>query len=182
MSTARLRKAAVLLASVDAASASGLLNELTTNERHALADELDERPATLEEQQDIAREITAALAGLERGRMTAAGGGSRLSQNRVHAHASLQPRFAFLAGVEVGALARVLRLEHPQVIAVIASHLSPSAAAHVLRELSPETAASTVRRLADLQAIDPLIEEELARALRRKLAGASRASAVSADY
>jgi len=126
--------------------------------------------------------MTASLSGLERGRMIAAGGSSKPSQGRVKTRAPLQPRFAFLAGVEVAALARVLRLEHPQVIAVVASHLGPSAAAQVLRELSPEAAASTVRRLADLRAIDPLIEEELARALRRKLAGASRASASSADY
>lgn len=182
MSMARLRKAAVLLASVDAASASGLLNELTANERSALADELDERPATLEEQQDIAREITAALAGRERGPLPAARSGLKPSQGRVKSRVPPEPRFAFLAGVEVAALARVLRLEHPQVVAVVASHLGPSAVAQVLRELSPEAAASTVRRLADLRASDPLIEEELARALRRKLAGASRASANSADY
>jgi flagellar motor switch protein FliG len=182
MSMARLRKAAVLLASVDAASASGLLNELTANERHALADELDERPPTFEEQQDIAREMTASLVGLERGRLSAAGAGSKPSQDRVNTRVPLEPRFAFLAGIEVATLARVLRLEHPQAIAVIASHLDSSAAAQVLRELSPEAAASTVRRLADLRAIDPPIEEELARALKRKLAGASRASAVSTEY
>jgi flagellar motor switch protein FliG len=182
MSIAELRKAAVLLASVDAGSASGLLNELTATQRTALADELDARPATLEEQQEIAREITASLGTFERGRPPVAQGSLQLPQIRVNTRAPLERRFAFLAGIDPAALARVLRLEHPQVIAVVASHLGPSAVAHVLRELSAESAASMVRRLADLRPIDPAVEDELARSLKRKLAAASRASAVSTAY
>jgi flagellar motor switch protein FliG len=182
MNIAEVRKAAVLLASVDAGSASGLLNELTADERTALADELDERPATLEEQEAIVREITATLGALERGRSPAARDSLKLPPTRVNTRAPFERCFAFLAGVEVAALARVLRLEHPQVIAVVTSHLGPSALAQILRQLPRETAVSTVRRLADLLPIDPAIADELARSLKRKLAGASRASTVSADY
>jgi flagellar motor switch protein FliG len=182
MRIVELRKAAVLMASVDARCASGLLDELTVDERKALADELDERPVTSGEQQDVAREMAATIAVIEGARPLAARSSFTARQPRVNPGAPLQPCFAFLASVRIAALARVLRLEHPQVVAVVASHLSPSAAAQVLRELPPETAASIVRRLADLLPVDPAIQDELARSLKRKLAGATRESSVSADY
>ena len=73
--------------------------------------------------------------------------------------------FSFLQHADSEELARILSAEQPQTIAVVLSHLKPETAANVLTQLTPEYQAAVARRLIDLEATDPEIILEVERAL-----------------
>lgn len=77
--------------------------------------------------------------------------------------------FRFLHEAEVEKLARVLLGERPQTIALVLSHLPPGQAGGVLGRLLPVLQVDVIRRLVDLEETDPEILREVERALESRL-------------
>ena len=73
--------------------------------------------------------------------------------------------FRFLHQAEADTLVDSLKQERPQTIALVVSHLSPSQAAEVVDRLSPALQAQVLRRLAELDETDPAILREVERYL-----------------
>jgi flagellar motor switch protein FliG len=170
-----LRKAAVLIRSLDADSAAGLLAQLSPAEAASVRDAIRALgPIDPDEQSDI-------LAEFRRIRPLATDVGRRgvelsLSQPvddaglpadaRRHASGGNQKRFDFLENAPTAVLVSHLSREHAQTIAVVLSHLAPAHAAEVLAALPKKLQANAVERLAVLGETDSqsvaVLESELA--------------------
>lgn len=79
------------------------------------------------------------------------------------------PPFRFLHEAPGERLTPFLAGEHPQTVAVVLSHLPPDQAAGVLSALPPATQAVVLRRLADLDEADPDIVRDVERGLAARL-------------
>lgn len=196
-----LRKAAVLIASLEERAAEAILESMSPDEaakvRSALMT-LDEIPA--DEQRRVMAEFfrqqgSPALAAGSAGDVElelsadAEAGAARPEPPvlKVYAppHGEDRPAdahpLAFLARVPVGALVGVLRSEHPQTAAVVIAQLSPEQAAMVLEGLPASQATDALERMAWLGDIAPEVVADLARELREQLAPHLRESATDAS-
>lgn len=90
------------------------------------------------------------------------------SEEPQEAHPSERP-FCFLREAELDKLVKILSAERSQVTALVLSHLPPQSAAKVLARLAPALQADVIRRLVDLEETDPAILHEVERALQRRL-------------
>jgi flagellar motor switch protein FliG len=81
-----------------------------------------------------------------------------------------KPPFRFLHETEFSTLEPYLRREHPQTIALVASHLPPHRASELLTRLPQTLQVEVVRRLADLDDADPRVLDEVERGLHAWLA------------
>jgi flagellar motor switch protein FliG len=160
-----LRKAAVLISALDERTADALLDQMGRQEaakvRSALV-ELDEIPIV--EQQAVLAEFL---------RQQADSGVSLELDSAVAPPAETgtpeaQP-LAFLRDVAPHDLARVLRSEQPQTVAVVAAHLPPEQAAALLEQLPAMLSTDALERMAWLDDLTPEIAADLARSLRRQL-------------
>ena len=79
------------------------------------------------------------------------------------------PPFRFLREAEGDKLARILATERPQTIALVLSHLSPEQAGTVLVRLNAALQVDVIRRLVDLEETEPEILREVERALQSRL-------------
>lgn len=178
-----LRKAAILVASLDTRSADALLDEIEPEEaarvRRAVLELGEVDPV---EQQQIMndflrRQPRAAQvdqAGVELDPSLAA----RLATPDAADAADPPNRsdgapagsFAFLQPLDPADLARVLAGEHPQTIAIVVSHLPPPRAADLLRRLPAALPADTLRRIARLGSLPPEVVQDVEQALRAVLA------------
>jgi len=86
------------------------------------------------------------------------------------------PPFRFLHEAEFETLAPFLKREHPQTIAVVVSHLPPTRAAEVLAELPTTLQVDVIRRLVDLDKADPRVLREVERGLETWLSEQNRHS------
>jgi flagellar motor switch protein FliG len=75
------------------------------------------------------------------------------------------PPFRFLHQAESDTLVDYLKNERPQTIALVVSHLSPGQAAEVIDRLAPLVQAQVLRRLAELDSADPAILRDVERQL-----------------
>ncbi len=161
-----LRKAAILVSSLDAHSADALLDEMTPEDaarvRNAVMELGDVDPR---EQQQIMRdfvrhtpqrsrhtdpgvELDPALAERLQSQVT----GSSPTGASAPSDAGAVP-FSFLHRVETEELAHVLVREHPQTAAIVISHLPPSRAAEVLRRLPSPLQSVALIRIARLETL-----------------------------
>lgn len=172
-----LRKAAILLASLDARHVDALLEQLTARQAEVLRRaierlgeiEPDEQAAVIEEFFRIGPLIPERhSAGLE-------------LDDRLPKHLSVSPQnepayasppagrstpqFRYLLETPAAALAPFLEREHPQTIAAVVSHLPPQRAAEVLAALATEQQIEVARRLVDLGETDPEILLDVERAV-----------------
>jgi flagellar motor switch protein FliG len=168
-----LRKAAVLLRSLDADTAALMLGQLSAEEAAAIRGAIRELGAVeSDEQADVAAEL--------RGSRRVAGPSHlrdvELSLSSGLAHDSYEPaglqevdarskRFEFLEKAPAHVLVQYLAREHAQTIAVVLSHLAPRRAAAVLAELPAKLQADTMERLSAIGETDPecvsVLEREL---------------------
>ena len=171
-----LRKAAVLIRSLDADSAAALLAQLSPAEVDAVRQALGElEEFDDDERADVASEMRRAAAATVENRHSGVevtlSAYSRDVAN-IEPTAAASPsaatdenRFAFLDQEHLSDLAPLLTREHPQTVAVILSMLDPSRAAGVLRALPAAIQPHVLERLADLGDTDPdslqVIEREL---------------------
>lgn len=74
------------------------------------------------------------------------------------------------------ALARHLKQEHPQIIAVVLAHLPAPRSAEVVKQLPDRLQADVLRRVAELDTADPQVLHDLECELERRLSGEIRAA------
>jgi flagellar motor switch protein FliG len=176
-----LRKAAVLVRSMDADTAATLLTQLSPAEAAALRGAVRALGAVdAEEEADVLAEFR--RNGKMAGSRTMPGVELKISayeppKKDFAAPATPQPaatgkRFAFLEDARVESLAAYLAREHAQTIAVVLSHLNPARAAQALAALPAKIQADTVERLSTLGDADPetviVLERELAAWVARR--------------
>lgn len=77
--------------------------------------------------------------------------------------------FGFLRKTEPGSLLTFLKDEHPQTIALILAHLVPAQAAAILGGLTGKKQVEVIRRLANMAHMSPDIVAQVGRALQNKM-------------
>ena len=176
-----IRKAAILVASLDRAAADAVLELLGPDQaqqvRHAVV-AMDDIPAAEREQvlEEFARlrpgKPAQETSGVElAGRLAKEiGWGAANYGERESAEEEPSGRpFRRLREAEGEKLARLLSGERPQTIALVLSHLPPRQAGGVLVQFSADLQVEVVRRLVDLEETDPAILREVEKALEARL-------------
>lgn len=176
-----LKKAAILLASLDDETADDLLAQMEPDQAARVRRQMmslgeidpdlqrqvvaefrrsesppprDPYPAGIELDSGLAERIARADSSPLYGHMPAA------------AEPAEEPApFRFLHQAEADTLVDSLKHERPQTIALVVSHLSPSQAAEVVDRLAPALQAQVLRRLAELDETDPAALREIERHL-----------------
>ncbi|HEX7898195.1 MAG TPA: flagellar motor switch protein FliG [Planctomycetota bacterium] len=180
---AGLRKAAILLVSLEAGSASKLMSQFDPVQQERLAREiilLEEHPPLAEERDAVLREF----AGIFRASRSTDRGGLRSARailEKIHpadeakkileaVEASLgRTRFEFLKKADVQNVAAFIADEHPQTIALVLSHLPPAQAARVVECFPLAKQQDVVRRLAGMEPTSPAVVREVEKALESRL-------------
>jgi flagellar motor switch protein FliG len=176
-----IRKAAILVASLDRAAADAVLEILGPDKAQQVRQAvvaMDDIPAAEREQvlDEFARlrpsEPAQETSGVElAGRLAkeigweAAGYGERESAEEE----TTRLPFCRLRAAEGEKLARLLSGERPQTIALVLSHLPPRQAGGVLVQFSADLQVEVLRRLVDLEETDPAILREVEKALEARL-------------
>lgn len=185
-STSRmLRKAAILLASLDGEEAAALLRAMSPSQSHSVRQMLDHLGSVDEvERQEVIEEFLRAVslspvadaAGIEldapsvRGIALAGGRGNSAAQDET------TTPFRFLHEAAPRKLVPFLEREHPQTVAVVLSHLPAQRAAEILAHLSGGLQLEVARRLVDLEETDPEVLREVERGLESWLSTQARAA------
>jgi flagellar motor switch protein FliG len=178
-SQSNLRKAAILIRSLDPETAATLLAQLPPAEAEAVRRVVATLgPIDAEEQDDVAAELRRAVpvsgaaksAGVELA-ISSETMSPQLAQygDRPPSPATLKSsgaRFEFLERAPIASLVPYLSREHVQTIAVVLSHLTPARAAAVLAALPARQQAGTLERLSAIGETDAesvnVVEQELA--------------------
>ncbi|APZ43003.1 flagellar motor switch protein FliG [Acidihalobacter ferrooxydans] len=71
------------------------------------------------------------------------------------------------------AIAEIVRFEHPQIIALVLTHLDPDQAAEVLQQLSDKLRSDVIMRIATLDTIQPQAIRELDQVLEQQFSGST---------
>ena len=177
-----IRKVAILVASLDRATADAMLERLgpeqTRRVRQTIVDlgQIDAR-----EQRRVIEDFFRAGPGLPEnyppgvevdgrlaGRLAVPQPRPAPDQPSRWPPAGVRP-FRFLHEAEAEKLARVLAGERPQTISLVLSHLPPEQAGGVLARLQPALQSDVIRRLVDLEETDPEILRDVERALQSRL-------------
>ncbi|MEI8371917.1 MAG: FliG C-terminal domain-containing protein [Planctomycetota bacterium] len=176
-----LRKAAILVASLDTAAADAVLDQLTPEQARQVReivmemDDIDqgEQRRVIDDFFHVKPKVPAnASAGVELdGRLAwlTSRDGPIEPFDAGHSAAPAGQPFHFLRETEAEKLLRVLSSERPQTIALVLSHLLPSRAGAVLARLPENVQAEVIRRLVDLEETDPEILREVEETLQTKL-------------
>jgi flagellar motor switch protein FliG len=180
-----LRKAAVLIRSLDADSAASLLAQLSVEEAKALrAAAQSLGPIDPEERADVVAEFRRAAPiaakpaadGVEL-RLTRPMNDELIAAPPARLAAAHAKRFEFLEDAPMDALVPYLSREHVQTIAVVLSHLAPARAAIVLAALPQKLQSDVIERLALLGETDSesvvVVERELVEWMAKRSIGRS---------
>ncbi|WP_197529005.1 FliG C-terminal domain-containing protein [Aeoliella mucimassa] len=183
-----LRKAAILMRSLDAESAAVLLAQLSTEEARTLRQAMRELQEFDTDEQEELRSVlrpshAVASAPQDTGvelSLTSSNATTYESQYEPHYESAPMPMqpateewavdtnqpFGWLERGDLPSLASMLEREHLSTVAVVLSHLSPDCASLVLAALPPSRRSAALERLADLGESDreslEVIERELA--------------------
>jgi flagellar motor switch protein FliG len=171
-----LRKAAILLASLDDETADELLGQMAPEQAARVRREIvaldDIDPAV---QRQIVGEFRRGQTPPPRDPYpTGIELDSRLAERIARAEplqlddpagatAEEPPPFRFLHQAEADTLVDYLKNERPQTIALVVSYLSPAQAAEVVDRLAPVVQAHVLRRLAELDSADPAVLRDVER-------------------
>jgi flagellar motor switch protein FliG len=175
---AGIRKAAILVASLDQAAADVLLHQLGPERadlvRQAVAylDEIgtDERQRIVEEFRRIGPMVPGpAPSGIELDRLPVRRAEPKSSSATAAAVAGDEPLpFEFLRDAEDEKLSHLLSGERPPTVALVLSNLPAERAGEVLARLPQPMQIDVIRRLADLDNTDPETLREIERALEAR--------------
>lgn len=183
-----LRKAAVLLASLDPAMADGLLRQMDATAAQKLRtaldrlDEIDpdEQHQVIEEFFRIGPVVPAAdHPGIElddslREKLGLAAAGTPHAPSGDLSdtlwHDDEPGPFRFLREADAQRLFPALEGEHPQTIALVVAHLAPERAAELLARLPGPLQVDVIRRLVRLEDTNPEVLREVEQGLRARLA------------
>ncbi len=178
----QLRKAAILVASLDSASADRVLDEMDELQARQVRDAVlalgdpdgEEQQAVIEEFfRNDPNSVAKGLSGVELDE----GLSQRLGMSNPEAETKPTVEnnpedtipFQFLHQAQSGKLVPHLSQEHPQTIALILSHIPPERAADMLGSLPADLQADVVRRLVDQREVNPEIVREVERGLMARL-------------
>lgn len=179
--TSGIRKAAILLASLDEAAAemvlaridpvqaqqvrqaAGELGLIDPAERQQVIDEFCRVGPLVPQKHPPGIELDGRLAA-RLGRFDATPAVEAASGGRAEG-----PPFRFLRDAEADKLAKALAGERAQTVALVLAHLPPEQAGNVLVRLAPPVQVEVVRRLVDLEEADPDILHEVERGLLARL-------------
>lgn len=177
-----LRKAAILLVSIEADAASSVFGQLTETEMELLSQEIArlgtisraELVAVLEEFKDLV--IVQGL--LKQGGYDNAVDLIQRSLTKAQAAKLIRlleaqrqaAPFNFLQHTEADVLVTFLQEEHPQTIALVLSYVEPSKAADILTSLGQEKQIDIVKRIATLGHTSPEAIKNVESGLRKYLA------------
>jgi flagellar motor switch protein FliG len=186
-----LRKAAILVASLDTAAADAVLDHLTPEqarqvreivmemddvdqgEQRRVIDEFFQRPCVHDARPKVPAKVSDGVELDGRLAWLASGNGPREPDDAGPDAAPAGPGgrhpFRFLRETEAEKLVRVLGGERPQTIALVLSHLSPVRAGTVLARLPENVQVDVIHRLVDLEETDPEILREVEEALQARL-------------
>jgi flagellar motor switch protein FliG len=180
LSQSGLRKAAILVSSLDTGAADTLLEQLTPEQARQVRqfvmdlDRIDggEQDRVIDEFMRVGPLIPAkAPPGIELdGRLAWLGmqQGASPEDRAERPHDAARP-FRFLQDAEADKLARVLADERPQTIALVLSHMPHARAGAVLSRLAADLQVEVIHRLMDLEETDPEILHEVETALQARL-------------
>jgi flagellar motor switch protein FliG len=179
VSTAEIRKAAILLLSLPEDQAATLLAKLDPKQVEAVSIEIVKNNAiTSEEQQAVIREfadidpkmVASSAGGLDvaKSLVEKAFGKSTNTLDNIRHSIEAMP-FGFLQNVDTQNLLTFLIDEHPQTIALILSHLPPSYGGEIVSGLPADRQLSVIRRIATMGQTNPGIIQEVERGLERRM-------------
>jgi flagellar motor switch protein FliG len=188
-----IRKAAVLVSSLDRRTADMVLEQMDRKEAQLVREAMVRLEAIdAREQQSIIEEFLRngpkrpepSSPGIELAPQLARRLGAAVPDAFEPAGATAQPPakppaddarngeskpFRFLQSAKHDKLVQLLLTERPQTIALVLSHLPPQQAGEVLVCLPGDTQAEVCRRLVDLEETDPIILEEVEQALQARM-------------
>ena len=176
-----IRKAAVLLLSLEKPLAAAVLGQMRTHLVEQVTMEIARlKDVTKEEQESVVKEfydLVSSRSHIERGGMEFASdllkqslGSERASQilESVKQSMSAVP-FGFLQKVGADNLLTFIVEEHPQTIALVMSHLPPSVSAEVLAGLPINKQTEVVRRIANMEQTSPEVVLDVEKGLERRM-------------
>jgi flagellar motor switch protein FliG len=174
-----LRKAAILLQSLDAGTADGLLRLMTPEERERAERELEELG---EIDPDIRERVVAEFRCHGDSPRAFDNNGIELDDSLAQkisvgttaiesssARHSETPPFRFLHEAEADTVVQFLQHERPQVVALVMSHLAPHQAAQLLERFEPNLQGQILHCVSRLDETDPAILHDLEDHLRSQL-------------
>ncbi|WP_166827628.1 flagellar motor switch protein FliG [Thalassoroseus pseudoceratinae] len=176
-----VRKAAVLLLSLDKQLAASVLGQVRKDLVEKLMLEIARLNDVPEEEQDrVIEEFSTSAkvrSHIERGgidfadqllRESLGEDGADAILDNVRQSLSSVP-FGFLQKVGADNLITFIQEEHPQTIALIMSHLPPGLAAEVLSGLPSSKQLEVIRRVASMEQTNPEVVEDVERTLRKRM-------------
>lgn len=180
-SLSSLRKAAILLVSVDTQSAVKLMGKLDPDSAERVANEIskienisaDEREAVLEEYYKLGMASTfidrgGASYAFELLEKSFGSDEAKSIIDRVKLSIQSTP-FGFLKKTPPEALVTFLADEYPQTIALVLAHLLPKQASQLLGSLPPNKQVEVTKRIAKMEQTSPEVVREVERALEARL-------------
>lgn len=178
-----IRKAAILLVSLDKASASSILKLLSPEAIESVTREIASLKGVGEAtRQEVIREFhTLALArtytdagGLAYARMLLGQSLSKEESDRIMhqiEHQFYSKPFTFLHKAATENLLTFIQDEHPQTIALILAHLTADKASEILAGLPQEKQVEVVTRISRMEQTSPEVIKEVEKGLEHRLSG-----------
>lgn len=176
-----LRKAAILMVSLDTGAAAALLSKLDKEMIEPLTMEIANlRNVTPNDQDQVLEEfykLSMARQYLDHGGISLATELLEKSMPAEEAKAIIEQvrlslaatPFSFLRKTPIESLATFLGDEHPQTIALVLSHLLPKQASQLLQSLPASKQLEVIRRIASMEQTNPVIVREVERGLEKRL-------------
>jgi flagellar motor switch protein FliG len=177
------RKAAVLLVSLEHEAAARLIGQLEKPDQEKIAVEivrLESNPPSKEERERVLREyyqVAVAPPIIDQG-----GPGAALKLlEKVHPpaearkmldsaeHALGRGHFEFLKKTAPENLIAIVGEEHPQMIALILSHLPPDKSAKIVESLPLAKQQEVIKRLANMEPTNPVVVQQVEKALEGRM-------------
>ena len=179
-----LRKAAIVLLSLDKPIAAEVMSQLPKDQVESVTMEIARLDDVTEEQQesvlDEFRQATTKEIRIERGSVDYAKdllqqslgpeGAGEIIDNVQRSLSSVP--FGFLQQAGTDNLLTFISEEHPQTISLIMSHLPPQMAAEVLAGLPSNKQLEVVRRIASIEQINPDVVEDVEKTLKQRMRSA----------
>ncbi|MGW8256828.1 MAG: FliG C-terminal domain-containing protein [Thermoguttaceae bacterium] len=175
-----IRKAAILVASLDRKAADAVLEQLTPEQSRRVRQAVvilneisdDEQKTVIDEFfQNKPRAFPEEPSGIDLQSPLAAKYATRNNPSKPANAAPVEQRKPFVAlrEAEANKLARLLSVERAQTIALVLAHLTARQAGAVLSRLEPNLQAEVTKRLVYLEETDPAILREVEEALESRL-------------
>lgn len=194
MLPASLRKAAILISTLEERAADALLEQMGAEqaakvrsammeldtiepdeERQILAEFLRRGDAPGDAPDDVQLELSTAAEALAEALPASAA-----RERPVAAAASQQPPFEFLLQIDAAVIAREVSREQPQTVAAVLANLPPDQAAGVLEALPTTLATDSLERMATIDCLAPEVLADLANELKSRMLPHLSAAAASA--